>query len=155
MQQLNLTSPYELVFKRIHNAPQPADGVRRQGGRMGPFSPIIPASLCHGQHTRIQLLPWLLWVSDWILTKRMEGETGRKRKESSFTYQFTVPYPLALVNPTEMATTKAGSPVEMKQEKIGHLSICAALLLLNRIIYPILPSVILAPSVPAWVFGRD
>lgn len=54
-----------------------------------------------------------------------------------------------------MATTKAGSPTEMKQEKTGHLSICAALLPLNRIIYPVLPGVILAPSVPARVFGRD
>lgn len=42
-----------------------------------------------------------------------------------------MPYPLALVNPTEMATTKAGSPMEMKQEEIGHLITCAALLPLS------------------------
>lgn len=155
IQQLNLTSSYELVFKGIHNPPGPADGLRRQGGRMTPSSPIIPASLCHGQHTRIQVLPWLLQVSGFGKKKRMEGDIGRKKRRRSFTHQFTVPYPLALVNPTEMATTKAGSPTEMKQEKNGHLSICAALLPLNRIIYPVLPGVILAPSVPARVFGRD
>lgn len=82
MQQLNLTSPYELVFKRIHNAPQPADGVGRQDGSFLSHHPCFPLPWAAHQN----LAPTLAPVGQWLDFDKKDGGWDRKKKEGELLY---------------------------------------------------------------------